>query len=268
MPEMDGFNAGSPNPHVPDDDKDFVQQIVQMFQMAGKVVLDFFKHIHPAGWPFIAGFAVISILLGIIASELLWIGLIVTGWCVFFFRDPIRVTPDASGFIVSPADGMVSAIENVTLPDELNLDATESNVIVKRVSIFLNVFDVHVQRVPVTGTIKKVIYRPGKFLNATLDKASEENERSTVLMETPSGQKVAFVQIAGLIARRIINTLKNDQSVTAGERYGLIRFGSRVDVYLPFGVEPQVLIGQRMIGGETVIADTNSTTVPSAGIAR
>jgi phosphatidylserine decarboxylase len=248
--------------------EDGLQQIVQMFRMAGQNLLEFFKHIHPAGWPFIAGFALISILLGIVSGALLWIGLIVTGWCVFFFRDPIRVTPDQPGLVTSPADGLVSAIDLVTLPDELNLDPADANTIVTRVSIFLNVFDVHVQRIPVSGTVKRVIYRPGKFINATLDKASEENERSTVLMETTSGQKVAFVQIAGLIARRIINTLQNDQAVVAGERYGLIRFGSRVDVYLPFGIQPQVIVGQRMIGGETVIADLNNATASRTGIAR
>ncbi len=244
------------------------QQIVQMFQMAGKNLMDFLRHIHPAGWPFIGVFLMISVLLAMIAGGLGWIGIIITGWCVFFFRDPIRVTPDVPGLITSPADGLVSAIDLVTLPDELNLDASDSATIVTRVSIFLNVFDVHVQRLPAAGTIKKVIYRPGKFINATLDKASEENERSTVLMETSSGQKIAFVQIAGLIARRIINTLQNDQVVTAGERYGLIRFGSRVDVYLPFGVLPQVIVGQRMIGGETVIADINSTSATRTGLAR
>ncbi|HEY1095818.1 MAG TPA: phosphatidylserine decarboxylase [Alphaproteobacteria bacterium] len=233
--------------------------------MAGGNVAHFFKHINAAGWPFIAAFACVSILLGLIASELLWLGLVLTAWCVYFFRDPIRVTPDQPDLIIAPADGMVSAIEKVTLPQELN---TESTALVTRVSIFLNVFDVHVQRVPVSGTIKKVIYRPGKFINATLDKASDDNERSTVLMETTSGKQVAFVQIAGLIARRIINTLKADQAVTAGERYGLIRFGSRVDVYLPEGINPHVIVGQRMIGGETIIADLNNAISARTGIAR
>ena len=253
---------------TPEHVQDGLQQFVQMLRMASENLLEFFKHIHSAGWPFIAGFAGISVILGIISSNLLWVGLIITGWCVFFFRDPIRVTPDQPGLIISPADGLVSAIELVTLPDELNLDATDANTIVTRVSIFLNVFDVHVQRIPMIGTIKRVIYRPGKFINATLDKASEENERSTVLMETTDGQKVVFVQIAGLIARRIINTLKADQTVSVGERYGLIRFGSRVDVYLPFGVQPQVLVGQRMIGGETIIADVNSATITRTGLTR
>ena len=260
MSEMDDFNQAA---------KETANQFGQMLVSAAGVVVHFFKHINAAGWPFIAAFAVISILMGLIASGLLWVGLILTMWCVYFFRDPVRVTPDQADLIISPADGMVSAIEDVTLPDELDLDPIASAVKVTRVSIFLNVFDVHVQRIPAAGTIKKVIYRPGKFINATLDKASDDNERSTVLMETSTGRQVAFVQIAGLIARRIINTLKADQSVSAGERYGLIRFGSRVDVYLPEGVKPMVLVGQRMVGGETVIADLNANLVSlRTGIAR
>jgi phosphatidylserine decarboxylase len=256
MSEMDDFNVAA---------KETANELWQTLVMAGEKVAHFFKHINAAGWPFIAAFAVISILLGLVANALLWIGLLVTAWCVYFFRDPIRMTPDMPNLVIAPADGMVSAIDTVTLPAELNSDDIGT---VTRVSIFLNVFDVHVQRVPMSGTIKKVIYRPGKFINATLDKASEHNERSTVLMETNDGKIVAFVQIAGLIARRIINTLKDGQSVSVGERYGLIRFGSRVDVYLPAGVNPQVIVGQRMIGGETIIADLNTTTSLRIGTAR
>jgi phosphatidylserine decarboxylase len=257
MSDFDDINAAT---------KDTAGQIWQMLTSAAATVAHFFKHINAAGWPFIAIFAVISILLGFIADPLLWIGLVLTAWCVYFFRDPIRVTPDQAELVIAPADGMVSAIEQVTLPHELDDEAEEK---VTRVSIFLSVFDVHVQRVPISGKIKKVVYRPGKFINASLDKASEHNERSSVLLETASGKTLAFVQIAGLIARRIINTLKEDQAVNAGERYGLIRFGSRVDVYLPEGVAPQVIVGQRMIGGETVIADLNdSTTSLRSGIAR
>ena len=160
---------------------------------------------------------------------------------------------------------MVSMIETVALPSEFDTDDTS---LYTRVSIFLNVFDVHIQRIPINGTIKEVIYRPGKFLNASLDKASEENERSSVLLETAKGDKIAFVQIAGLIARRIINDLKKDQEVTAGSRYGLIRFGSRVDVYLPQSIKPLVCVGQRMIGGETVIATMNGEQVTRAGVIR
>jgi phosphatidylserine decarboxylase len=255
MSEFDDINAAT---------KDTAKQIWQMLTSAAATVAHFFKHINAAGWPFIAAFAGISILLGFVADPLLWIGLVLTAWCVYFFRDPIRVTPDQTDLVIAPADGMVSAIEQVTLPHELD-DSTET---VTRVSIFLSVFDVHVQRVPISGKIKKVVYRPGKFINASLDKASEHNERSSVLLETTSGKKLAFVQIAGLIARRIINTLKEDQTVNAGERYGLIRFGSRVDVYLPQGVQPNVIVGQRMIGGETIIADLNATSSVRTGIAR
>lgn len=215
--------------------------------------------LHPAGWPFVAIFAVVTVLLGIFWDGFLVIGTILTLWCAYFFRNPMRVTPLRAGVVVSPADGMVSKILKTTLPGEL--DGADDGKIYTRVSIFLNVFDVHVQRVPFSGKILEVVYRPGKFFNATLDKASEDNERSTVLMETTNGQKIAFVQIAGLIARRIINNLQKDQIVVAGELYGLIRFGSRLDLYLPEGVEPLVSVGQRMVGGETVIAQFENQTV-------
>ena len=215
--------------------------------------------LHPAGWPFVAIFAFVTILLAFVWDGFLVVGTILTLWCAFFFRNPIRVTPLRAGVIISPADGMVSKILKTGLPGEL--DGADDGKTYTRVSIFLNVFDVHVQRVPFTGKILEVVYRPGKFFNATLDKASEFNERSTVLMETTNGQKIAFVQIAGLIARRIINTLQKDQVVVAGELYGLIRFGSRLDLYLPEGVEPLVTVGQRMVGGETVIAQFENDTV-------
>lgn len=208
--------------------------------------------LHPAGLPFVAIFAFVTILIGIVWNGFLIIGTILTLWCAFFFRNPARVTPSREGVVVSPADGMVSKILTTTLPGEL--DGADDGQLYTRVSIFLNVFDVHVQRVPFAGKILEVVYRPGKFFNATLDKASEDNERSTVLLETNDGRKIAFVQIAGLIARRIINTLQKDQIVTTGELYGLIRFGSRLDMYLPAGVTPLVSVGQRMVGGETVIA--------------
>src|SRR5690606_11725146 len=184
----------------------------------------------------------------------------------YFFRDPARVTPDREGLVVSPADGRVSLIQEVKLPSELNGDDDDADY--TRVSVFLNVFDVHVQRVPIDGEVDEVVYRPGKFLNACLDKASEDNERSSVLMKTKDGKKIAFVQIAGLIARRIINNLKEEQTVKAGERYGLIRFGSRVDIYLPKGVAPQVCVGQRVVGGETILADLNSVEAARTGVIR
>lgn len=235
-----------------------------------------FVPVHPAGWPFIGGFAVLAVILALIADVLGFAGLVLTLWCVYFFRNPARTTPVREGLIISPADGLVSLITEVPLPPELEDcrgkdgaptgDSLCDAATVTRVSIFLNVFDVHVQRVPVDGDITKVVYHPGKFLSADLDKASLENERSTVLMKV-KGQNtsVAFVQIAGLVARRIICKLSAGQQVKAGELYGLIRFGSRVDIYLPPGVEPMVCVGQRTIGGETVIADIQSTEARRIG---
>ncbi len=224
-----------------------------------------FVPIHKAGYPFIAIFAVVALILGMIDESLGWVGLVLTLWCVYFFRNPIRQTPVREGLIISPADGMVQMIVQTTLPPELHelkgngdslLDAPE----VTRVSVFLNVFDVHVNRIPADGEITKVVYHPGKFLNASLDKASIDNERSTVLMKLNGhSSSVAFVQIAGLVARRIICQLSAGQKVRAGELYGLIRFGSRVDIFLPPGVNPLVSVGQRMVGGETVIADFTSS---------
>jgi phosphatidylserine decarboxylase len=221
--------------------------------------------LHPAGIPFFAGFTVGTLFLTLIWDDFLFIGVVLTLWCAYFFRDPKRVTPDDETLVIAPADGMVSMIEEVTLPAEFD---TEDTATYTRVSIFLNVFDVHIQRIPITGTIKEVVYRPGKFLNACLDKASDENERSSVLMETASGDTFAFVQIAGFIARRIINDLKKDQAVTAGSRYGLIRFGSRVDLYLPKNMAPLVCVGQRMIGGETVMAITKGAQEKRNGVVR
>lgn len=223
-----------------------------------------FVPVHPAGWPFICLFAVGALLLSLLWAPLGWIGLVLTLWCVYFFRNPVRVTPVREGLIVSPADGLVSMITEAPLPPELDECKGQGDALcdaekVTRVSVFLNVFDVHVNRVPADGTIRKVVYHPGKFLSANLDKASLENERSTVLMKLNGHESsVAFVQIAGLVARRIICRLSPAQEVKAGEVYGLIRFGSRVDIYLPPGVSPLVCVGQRMVGGETVIADFKS----------
>jgi phosphatidylserine decarboxylase len=229
-----------------------------------------FVPVHPAGYPFIGIFAVIALVLALISHTLGFVGLVLTLWCVYFFRNPKRITPVREGLIVSPADGVVSLIMQAPLPPELD-DCKGSDALceagtVTRVSVFLNVFDVHVNRIPADGEIKKVVYHPGKFLSANLDKASVENERSTVLLKLnghPSS--VAFVQIAGLVARRIICKLSAGQAVKAGELYGLIRFGSRVDVFLPPGVNPLVCVGQRMIGGETVIADFKSTEAQRSG---
>lgn len=208
-------------------------------------------NIHKEGLIFIIIFLAVTLLLSWFSQTLGILGLIASIWCFYFFRDPERVVPVADNIIVSPADGVVQKIEEVAPP--INLDM--GDVPRTRVSIFLNVFNVHVNRVPATGTIKKLYYHPGKFFNASLDKASEFNERQEVLMVMDNGEEVAFSQIAGLIARRIVCDLKEGQHVKAGERFGIIRFGSRMDVYLPKGVAPLVSVGQTMIGGETVIAD-------------
>lgn len=213
--------------------------------------------VHPAGWPFILAFVVVTLLLFMVSDVLGIFGSILSFWCVFFFRNPVREVPTKAGLIISPADGLVSQIKkNVTLPVELEVSDSQADY--TQVSIFLNVFNVHVNRVPFAGTIQQVIYHPGKFLNAALDKASDENERSTTLVETDDGTQYAFVQIAGFVARRILNDLKEGDVVTTGQHMGIIRFGSRVDIYLPKGVNPLVTVGQTMLGGETVIADFKS----------
>lgn len=211
--------------------------------------------INKEGYRFIAIFAVITLLLFLFLGSFLgWIGVVLTLWCVYFFRDPERFVPTREGLMVSPADGVVQMIERSVPPQELGL----GNDPMLRISVFLNVFNVHVNRIPLGGTVVKQVYRPGKFLNAALDKASEENERHAVHLKTSDGRDLVFVQIAGLVARRIVCDLVDGQEVTTGERFGLIRFGSRTDIYLPDGVEPQIGVGQSMIGGETVIADLTS----------
>jgi len=204
------------------------------------------------GRPFIAIFAAATVLLAAgIAAWFLVPGLILTAWCVYFFRDPDRVTPTRAGLVVSPADGVVVSVDPAPWPKELEMGPGD----VRRVSVFMNVFDVHVNRIPVDGTVEKLTYVPGAFVNASLDKASEKNERQLVAMRTAEGRPLAFVQIAGLVARRIVCKIAEGQTARAGERMGLIRFGSRVDIYLPPGVAPLVARGQRCVAGETVIAD-------------
>lgn len=229
-----------------------------------------FVPIHPAGWPFILIFAFVSILLAMVEDTLGFIGLILTAWCVYFFRNPDRTVPQREGLIVSPADGMVSLITKAPLPAELEaLDETDtlySGQELTRVSVFLNVFDVHVNRNPIAGTVTQAVYHPGKFLNATLDKASSDNERNTLVVKIKDQpNSIAFVQIAGLVARRILCDAKVGDTLKTGERYGMIRFGSRTDIYLPPGVEPMVSVGQRMIGGESVIADMKSDEAARTG---
>ena len=217
--------------------------------------------VHRAGWPFIAGFFVISVALGFLWPVLFWIGLVATAWCVYFFRDPPRVTPVREGLVVSPGDGRVQFIGQAQPPPELELGEGPYT----RVSIFLNVFDVHVNRIPVDGRVVGLHYHRGTFVNAALDKASEDNERQAICLEMPDGRGLGVVQIAGLVARRIICDLRDGQAVRGGERFGLIRFGSRVDVYLPEGVAPLVAVGQRAVGGETVLADLTSQEPARAG---
>lgn len=218
---------------------------------------DISKAIHKEGYIFIVIFAAISFFFGSFSTTLGWIGFIATAWCVYFFRDPIRHTPTASGLVVSPADGIVQKITETTPPPELDMGDKPMT----RISVFLSVFDVHVNRIPTDGKIVALHYHPGKFFNASLDKASVHNERQSVLMETKSGQQIAFVQIAGLVARRIVCDLEEGNNVKAGERFGIIRFGSRVDIYLPTNISPMVTEGMACIGGETVLADLSSKKV-------
>lgn len=203
------------------------------------------------GWPFIAGFALMAAILWAISNVLGALGLVAALWCVWFFRDPERMTPVRGGLIVSPADGVVCAVTMAAPPPDLGL----SDAPLTRVSIFLNIFDVHVNRIPIDGIVGAIRYRPGKFINASLDKASEDNERNAMRIDTAAGPSIVVVQIAGLIARRIKCWISEGDAVLAGARFGLIRFGSRVDTYLPEGVAPLVSVGQTCIAGETVIAD-------------
>ncbi|MGB4191039.1 MAG: phosphatidylserine decarboxylase [Rickettsiales bacterium] len=216
------------------------------------LIRNFIPPIHKEGFIFIILFLAITIIVSYFSKPLGVICLIASIWCVYFFRDPIRIVPIGDNLIISPADGVVQKIEDVSPPSNLGMNP---DIKTTRVSIFLNVFNVHVNRVPASGTIKKLYYHPGKFFNASLDKASEFNERQEVLMTMTNGKEVAFSQIAGLIARRIVCDLKEGQEVKAGERFGIIRFGSRMDVYLPKDISPLVSVGQTVIGGETLIAD-------------
>jgi phosphatidylserine decarboxylase len=213
-------------------------------------------NVHPEGRKFvvISGVVALAFFWPIGWEWLGWILAGVTLWVAAFFRDPIRTTPKGSGLIVAPADGMVTMIATVPPPRELVGEDGLGEAPVVRVSIFMSVFDVHINRSPITGEIKRVHYVAGKFLNADLDKASEENERQHILVEGADGVRVGFTQIAGLVARRIVPWVRAGDYVAAGQRVGLIRFGSRVDVYLPVGTSPQVLLGQRTIAGETIVA--------------
>ena len=223
--------------------------------------------IHPEGRKFgaIAG----AVALGVWVLLGPWFGwpLAVLTVCVLaFFRDPVRITPQDERCIIAPADGLVTLIEKVPPPRELTIDDGSgrppmSNEPVSRISIFMSVFDVHINRAPIGGSVRRVIYIPGRFVNADLDKASEENERQHILIERGDGSRICFTQIAGLVARRIVPFVKPGDILAAGQRVGLIRFGSRVDVYLPAGTEPRVLLGQKIVAGETVLAEVAAAPV-------
>ena len=213
-----------------------------------------FPNINNDGWRFISIFAAATAVLAIIWLPWGLIGLVLTVWCYYFFRDPDRITPQIKNVVVAPADGIVQMITRVAGPEELGLNNKTFN----RISIFMSVFNVHVNRAPASGKIIRKAYIKGKFFNATLDKASKDNERQLLAMRTECGKEIAFVQIAGLIARRIICYAKDGQQYQAGERFGHIRFGSRLDVYLPTDIEPQVCVGQTMVAGETILANLKS----------
>ncbi len=213
--------------------------------------------VHKEGYPFIAAFFVGSLVLGWIWDPLFWVGIVLTLWCAYFFRDPERVTPQDEDLVISPADGRISAITHIAPPEELGLGSEP----MLRISVFMNVFNCHVNRAPMRGRIREVVYREGSFLNAELDKASTDNERNGLVIETSKGD-IGVVQIAGLVARRIVCWSRADENLEAGERFGLIRFGSRLDVFLPEGAETRVSVGQTAIAGETVLAEFNCERGP------
>ena len=210
--------------------------------------------IHKEGYVFIVIFFIASLVLGYIAEPLFWIGLVLTLWCAYFFRDPERVVPQDDDLILSPADGRISHVAMVVPPPELELGIEP----MLRISVFMNVFDCHINRSPVRGQVTRIEYRAGQFVNAELDKASSDTERNGLVIETRHG-KLGVVQIAGLVARRIVCWVKPTEPLNAGERFGLIRFGSRLDVFVPHGGQPRVTVGQLAIGGETVLAEFGAT---------
>jgi phosphatidylserine decarboxylase len=216
--------------------------------------------VHREARPFLLICAVAALILFVLSSPFAWLAVLLGLWVAYFFRDPVRVTPVAPGLVVSGADGRVSAVAEAVPPPELGLGDRP----LPRVSVFMNVFDVHVNRAPVSGRIARIAYRPGAFLNADLDKASEDNERNGFRIETDAGATIGVVQIAGLVARRIVCFVREGEAVVAGDRIGLIRFGSRVDHYLPPGTRPLVTVGQTAIAGETVIADLGADRAGTA----
>ncbi len=218
---------------------------------------------HKEGRKFVAIFAAIAIILGFIWQPLFWIGAGATVWCYYFFRDPVRIIPQQKGLVISPADGVVSLISDVVPPAELEL----GDAPLTRVSVFMNVFNCHVNRAPIAGKVTQIAYHKGKFVNASLDKASEHNERNGLTIETTDGVRIGVVQIAGLVARRIVCFVKPDDMIGLGHRFGLIRFGSRLDIYLPEGVHPAVTVGTTAVAGETILADLNQPEPARTGIA-
>lgn len=229
--------------------------------MSASMMSTVIKPIHREGWRFIPIFAAVTLVLFWVWQPLGWIGAGLTVWCYYFFRDPKRVTPTREGLIVSPADGVISLLEPAVPPEELGMGPEP----LTRISVFMNVFNCHVNRIPVSGTITTIAYREGKFLNASLDKASVDNERNALVVRMTDGRELAVVQIAGLVARRIVCEVPEGANLQTGERFGMIRFGSRLDVYLPDGVEPMVCLGQTMVAGETILADLTNTEPPRTG---
>jgi len=213
------------------------------------------------GRPFVAGGIAVALVLLYFGPWTGAIGIALAGWVAYFFRDPPRVVPTRGGLLVSPADGVISHITEAVPPPELEIGAEP----LTRISVFLNVFDVHINRSPIAGVVERIAYNAGKFLNASLDKASVDNERNGLTIRLADGRKIGVAQIAGLVARRIVCHAREGQALKTGERFGLIRFGSRTDLFLPKGVAPLVVVGQRMVGGETVVADLLSTEGPRRG---
>jgi phosphatidylserine decarboxylase len=228
------------------------------------VLRRFLAPLHPDGFKFVAAGVLATLLLFLLWAPAGWAAAIVTLWMVYFFRDPWRVTPTRPGLLLSPADGLVVSIAAATPPSELAM----GDMAVVRVSIFLSIFDVHVTRAPVGGRVAAMRYTKGRFVNASLDKASEDNERLAIRIAPPEGPDIAFVLVAGLVARRIVCNLYDGQQVASGQRVGIIRFGSRVDIYCPPPYVPMVVAGQRMVGGETVLADRLAEEPPRQGIAQ
>lgn len=220
--------------------------------------------LHAAGLPFVAGGALATLCFMLVSETLAILAGVFTIFCLYFFRDPVRVTPQREGLVISPADGrVINVASNVPLPKEIAPENSPATF--TKISIFLSVFDVHVNRIPISGKILKSAYNPGLFLNASLDKASDKNERASLLIEAGSGRHLGVIQIAGLVARRIITDVSEGDRVETGARYGIIRFGSRADIYLPEGTHALVCVGQRCVGGETVLADLVSNETRREG---